>query len=345
MTYLLPTPERLHELVDRIAGVPLLVVGDLLADAYLIGRTSRISREAPVLILKRSGERTVPGQAANTAANAAALGARVILAGALGDDRLGRDLTTILEDQGVELHSTVVPQGRTLSKLRVLAGGSHTTVQQVIRIDDDEGLELPSNTATALRNGVSSVLDAARAVVVCDYGYGVVDDQLWTHLLAHRDKTKTPLILDSRYRLTSFRGASQITPNEEEGLAVCGFESIHQELDLSQVGKCLFERTAAESVLLTRGNEGMVLYGGDGDLCVLPVFGPKDCRDVTGAGDTVAATNAAAQAVGASLVEAAILANIAGAQVVQKVGTATTSRQEMHEAILAAYADWASALH
>jgi rfaE bifunctional protein kinase chain/domain len=320
------------------------VVGDLLADAYLVGRTSRISREAPVLILKRSGERTVPGQAANTAANAAALGARVILVGALGDDRLGRDLATILEELGVELHCTVVPQGRTLSKLRVLAGGSHTTVQQVIRIDDDEGLKLSSNNLSKLRNEVSSVIKDTQAVVVCDYGYGVVDDQLWTQLLAYRDKTKTPLILDSRHRLTSLRGASQITPNEEEGLTVCGFENFDQDLDLSQVGKCLFECTAAKSVLLTRGNEGMVLYGGDGSYYALPVFGPKDCRDVTGAGDTVAATNAAAQAVGASLIEAAILANIAGALVVQKVGTATTSRQEMHEAITTAYADWASTL-
>jgi rfaE bifunctional protein kinase chain/domain len=337
----LPTAERLLEILEIIPTKRVLVVGDLLADVYVTGRTSRISREAPVLILRRSGEYTVPGQAANTAANLADLGARVLLTGATGDDGVGGNLLSQLAGRGVDLRCLQVPGGRTLAKTRVLAGGNHTTVQQVIRIDDDEGLELQSHHLEQRARLVQDAMDQADAVAVCDYGYGFVDNRLWNSIKAASQDRSIPLILDSRYALTTLTGAAQITPNEEEGLAAAGIASDAKFPDLTLLRERLLSATGAVSVLLTRGNEGMVLFCPDASNDIqFPVFDSQDCRDVTGAGDTVAATNAAAQAAGATQLEAAVLANIAGSIVVQKVGTATTTASELRQAIVEHYEDW-----
>lgn len=336
-----PAEERLLQLLLQMKGVRLFVLGDILVDRYMTGRTSRISREAPVLILKRTGESIIPGQAANTAANAAAMGAHVTLWGFVGKDKIGQDLAENLTARGVDLRVGAVPGGRTLSKLRVLAGGQHTTVQQVIRIDDDDGLVIPNEIQSQLVEDLEQSLPQAQAVAACDYGYGCIPPQTWTALRERCNRSKIPIILDSRYRFTQYHGADQITPNEEEAMAAAGLAAESPYPGHETVGRALFKQTRARSILLTRGNEGMVLFEGPEHSGVpIPVFGSKDCRDVTGAGDTVAAMNSLALACGATPLEAAVLANIAGAQVVQKVGTATTTAQEMGQAIKSDYKNW-----
>lgn len=323
----------LSDIIGNFKGRRVLLVGDLVADHYIKGKSSRISREAPVLILKYQEESVIAGQVGNTAANVAALGAEALLVSIIGPDRRGDQLYEALTKAGVKGDGIVRSEnGATLTKTRILAGGQHTARQQVIRIDDDDRLPVGPDEREKLIAAMKKAAGWAEAIIVSDYGYGVVDQKTWDMAREIASDYNLPLVLDSRYSLTRWKGATLITPNEEEAVAAAGLTGV-SSYNIEDAGKTLLGVTGCQHLIITRGNEGMVLFQEHCAPKHIPIFGSSECTDVTGAGDTVVATATLALAGGASPESAMILSNLAGSIVVMKLGTATASQQEMTSAL------------
>jgi len=329
--------ERLLGLVDGFSSRRVLVVGDLIADEFIYGEVSRVSREAPVLILKYDATQIVAGGAGNAANNVAALGGRARLSGLVGADGEGRRLLASFH-RGVDKTQVVrAREYRTPVKTRILAGGVHAARQQVVRIDRDTGWPLDQAVSRAFANKIGPALDACDAVILSDYGSGLVTPALADAVrraVGRRTRRRPiPVIIDSRYRLLDYRGLTTCTPNESEVEAALGIE-INDDLEaLERAGRLLLRRSRTQAVLITRGSRGMALFQQRQPTIHVPIFGADEVADVTGAGDTVIAAFGLALAAGASFYEAARLANYAGGLVVMKRGTATVSAQELSDAI------------
>ena len=310
-------------------GQPVAMLADLVADRFLHGAPKRISREAPVLILRLEQETTIPGGGANAVANVAALGGRPLPLGAVGEDQPGRELLRLLARRGVDTAGILVaPAYRTPTKTRVLAGGRHAIKQQVVRYDVEDTWRPDEKAVSALGDGLD--FSAVRTAVVSDYGYGAVRPETVAALRA-RVGARVPLIGDSRYHLAALGGLDGATPNLEEAEHLAG-GPLESEEDLVRGGRRLLERLGARFLLITRGSAGMSLFE-TGCVAHLPVHGTDQVADVTGAGDTVIGAFALALAAGASPLEAACLANYAGGVVVMKMGTATLDHRELAAAI------------
>jgi D-glycero-beta-D-manno-heptose-7-phosphate kinase len=329
--------ERLLALVDGFSSRRVLVVGDLIADEFIYGEVSRVSREAPVLILKYDATQMVAGGAGNAANNVAALGGRARLSGLVGADAEGRRLLASF-DRGVDkAHVIRAREYRTPVKTRILAGGVHAARQQVVRIDRDTGWPLDASVSRALADKIEPALERCDAVLLSDYGSGLVTpalaDAIRRVVARGTRRRPIPVLLDSRYRLLDYRGLTTCTPNESEVEAALGVR-IDDDLEaLERAGRLLLRRTGMQAVLITRGSRGMALFQPKQATVHLPIFGADEVADVTGAGDTVIATFGLALAAGASFYEAARLANYAGGLVVMKRGTATVSAQELSDAV------------
>jgi len=328
----LPTTERLLQRIDAMAGQPVAMLVDLVADVFITGTPKRISREAPVLILSYQGERLTPGGGANAVANVAALGGRPLPLGVVGDDAHGQGLLAELAARGVTMEGIAVRPGyRTPTKVRILGGGKHSIKQQIVRYDIEETLELTGEERERFTRLLQSWSGAARVAILSDYGYGAVEPAMLPQVRAALGEGAT-LIADSRYRLGGFAGLDGATPNEEEAEALLG-STIDDDPDrLEEAGRTLRERLGARFLLITRGSRGMSLFQPEVSAH-LPVSGTDQVADVTGAGDTVIGTFALALAAGADPVEAALLANYAGGIVVMKMGTATCSPEELRRAV------------
>ena len=329
--------ERLLGLVDGFSSRSVLVLGDLIADEFIYGDVSRVSREAPVLILKYDATEMVAGGAGNAANNVAALGARVRLAGLVGADPEGRRLLTSFH-RGVDKAQVIrAKQYRTPVKTRILAGGVHAARQQIVRIDRETGWPLGDGVSNALAKKIVPALEGCDAVLLSDYGGGLVTPVLADAIrraIARRSRRRPiPVLLDSRYRLLDFRGLTACTPNQSEVEQVLGVRIGDDVEALEQAGRTLLRRTGMQAVLVTRGSRGMALFESRQPTVHVPIFGSDEVTDVTGAGDTVIATFSLALAAGASFYEAARLANYAGGLVVMKRGTATVSPQELADAV------------
>jgi len=333
----LPTTDRLLRRVDAMAGRPVVMLVDLVADVFITGTPKRISREAPVLILSYQGERLTPGGGANAVANVAALGGRPLPLGVVGDDAHGRDLLADLKGRGIEAAGIVVRPGyRTPTKVRILGGGKHSIKQQIVRYDIEETLELTDGERGLFSSLLERWAGEARVAILSDYGYGAVEPGMLPRVRATLGE-EAMLLADSRYRLDEFAGLDGATPNEEEAETLLGstidHDTDHDDPDrLEEAGRRLRERLRARFLLITRGSRGMSLFQ-PGASAHLPVSGTDQVADVTGAGDTVIGTFALALAAGADPVEAALLANYAGGVVVMKMGTATCSPEELKRAI------------
>lgn len=324
-----PSPDRLLQLVDRFQGRPVVMLVDLVADRFLSGTPKRISREAPVLILTLDKEETIPGGGANAVANVAALGGAPKPLGVVGDDQSGRELLAEFIARGIDTSGILVrPDYRTPTKTRVLGGGRHTIKQQIVRYDVEDqwrpGADDLDQLMSHARRG------KAAAAVMSDYGYGAV---LPTLVSAFRDAlgAEIPVLGDSRYRLSDYRGLAGATPNLEEAESLLG-RPLDEGSDLVRGGAELLSSLRADFLLVTRGSSGMTLFQADSAVH-LPVHGTDQVADVTGAGDTVIGTFALALASGAEPLEAACLANYAGGVVVMKMGTATLDADELKAAI------------
>lgn len=329
----LPPPERLAALVETLPAARITVVGDPVLDEFQTGEIQRVSREAPVLILEHRGDRHVPGGAANAAANLASLGVPVTLVGRVGRDEAGRRLRELLERLGVGVERLVAEKGFTTPvKSRILAGGAHTAKQQVVRIDRGTRAVPPS---AATRRSLLAAARAARrrgeALLLADYGYGVVEPGTAVALAGSGEGS---IFLDSRFRVSEYRGVSAATPNVAELEAALDLRLDDEDDEaLLRAGAALRRRLGAEALLVTRGSRGMALCRRRRRGLLIPVFGSDEVADVTGAGDTVIASFTAARAAGADWVEAAALSNVAGGLVVMKRGTATLTRREILRAL------------
>jgi rfaE bifunctional protein kinase chain/domain len=329
----MPDQARLLEIVDRFAATSVALIGDLVLDRFILGTPKRISREAPVIILRHEGQRDVPGGAANALANMAALGLDVIALGAIGDDEPGDALRAALTEGGVTTDSLIVVPGyRTPTKVRILGGGASSLKHQVARYDIEDELPDGGSWYDELLNRLPAVVGGCAAVAISDYGYGFVQPDVVDAL---RDAV-TPdgwICLDSRYRIGAFVGVDGSTPNLEE-LEVAVGRRLRDDDDVAAAAQELRAALGGRFLLATRGNRGMTLATDDGGVAHLPVFGSDEVADVTGAGDTVLAVLTAALAAGASPLEGARLANIAAGLVVMKLGTATVTADELRSAII-----------
>ena len=274
----------------------------------------------------------MPGGAGNAANNVASLGATVTLVSLVGRDEPGRRLFKVLPRR-VERSGLARPGGyRTPVKTRILAGGIHSAKQQVVRIDRFTGEPVLDAHREVAEQVARKAVTGADAVLVSDYGSGLVTPK-FVHELAGLLKKGIPILIDSRYALTKYRGLTACTPNESEVEQVLGVTIDDQAQVLERAGRTLLTRTRMQAVLVTRGSRGMARCEAGKKTVHIPIFGSDQIADVTGAGDTVMATMTLALASGASFEEAARLANFAGGLVVMKRGTATVSAAELRRAV------------
>ncbi len=330
------TRARLVSLIERFAGIRVAVFGDLLVDEFIYGQISRVSREAPVLILEYDSTEILPGGAGNAANNVAALGGSVMAIGVAGEDETGQRLVGALKER-VDVRGVVRPPGyRTPTKTRILAGGIHSAKQQVVRIDRAARPALTDAVRKAIELRLIAAAARCDALLVSDYGTGLVTPGVVAS--AQRrfrgpGRHQPPVLVDSRYSLLQYQGMTTCTPNESEVEQLLGVK-IGEDLGvLEKAGRELLDRTKARAVLITRGSRGMALFEPDRPTVHIPIFGSDQISDVTGAGDTVIATMTLALAAGGTFEEAARLANFAGGLVVMKRGTATVSASELRQAV------------
>jgi D-glycero-beta-D-manno-heptose-7-phosphate kinase len=325
----------LGDYVERFSTKTVVVLGDFVADAFQFGDITRVSREAPVLILKHRETQIVPGGGANAANNFAALGAKVIPVTAVGEDQAGNSLLEFFREKKVDVSGIIRVNGWTTpTKTRFLAGWAHKVGQQVLRVDYEPDQPLPSEIHNRIQSNLAKVLKKAHALAVSDYGFGVASPQQLSKILS---ANKRPLLatLDSRYHLTGYKraGLHSATPNEGE-IEALHHTTIGKNLaELERCGRATLAQMHLESLVITRGRDGMALFQPGMQTVHIPVHGSDQAVDVTGAGDTVLAAYTLGLSAGASPLEAAHLANIAGGLVVMKRGTATVSRAELLEAI------------
>ncbi len=321
--------------IKEFAEKKIIVFGDLVADVYLDGRIARISREAPVLVLEQEKEVMVPGGAANTVHNVATLGGAAIAVGVIGDDRVGEELVRLLEEKKVSNAGVVADVTRpTISKTRITAGGEATVRQQVVRIDREKKAPLEPAVEKELLQRLQTCIAEADALIISDYGSRTVSEAARQAALTLCREKKIPCIVDSRYDILAFQGATLVKQNTAETAAAVGYP-LNSTAAVERAGKELLVKLNGEGVLITRGPEGMSLFQADGAVHHIPVTNRSEVFDVTGAGDTVVATMALAFAAGASMLDAAILANYAAGIVVRKLGTATTTPAELMDALQA----------
>jgi len=325
----------LAECVEKFSSKTVALLGDFVADEFQFGDISRVSREAPVLILRHRETQVVPGGGANAANNLAALGARVLLVTAVGQDAQGDALVEYFGDKRADISGIVRVKGWTTpTKTRFLAGWPHTVGQQVLRVDREPQAPLPEAARRKIQQLLSTKIRSASALAVSDYGFGVASPDL-VRSAAKKRKRGHAVTLDARYNLADYAkaGILSATPNEAE-LEALHHTTIGANFDeLTRCGRATLAAMKLEALLVTRGRDGMALFETHGRVTRIPVHGSDQAVDVTGAGDTVLAAYTLALASGASPLEAAHIANIAGGLVVMKRGTATVSRAELLDAI------------
>jgi rfaE bifunctional protein kinase chain/domain len=328
----------LAEIVGRFAGKRIVLFGDFVADEFQFGDISRVSREAPVLILRHRETQVVPGGGANAANNLAALGAKVAAVTVVGDDAVGDALVKHCRDVGIDTNGIIRAKGwHTPTKTRFLAGWTHTVSQQVLRVDREPGCAPPEATLAKIAATLQSKMRTVDGLAISDYGFGIASPSTVSRTV-RATKRKIPVTLDARYNLLAYAndGITAATPNEAE-LEALHHTSIGRNVgELEKRGIATLKRMALQSLLVTRGKDGMALFErGRKNATHIPVHGSDQAVDVTGAGDTVLAAYTLGLACGAKPFDAAHIANIAGGLVVMKRGTAVVTRGELLAAIRA----------
>jgi rfaE bifunctional protein kinase chain/domain len=332
------TSVDLARLLDVLAAFPrqtVCVVGDFVLDQFVSSEISRVSREAPVLILRHRRTESYPGGGANAAVNLASLGARVLTVGVVGDDAAGQTLIEAFRARSVDVRSIRrVPGWVTPVKTRFLAGWTHTTEQQVLRVDGEPMGQLPEDALRTVERHARRAARQAGAVLVSDYGFGAATPELVKRLAAKRTT------LDSRYRLLDYHdaGITAATPNESELEAAYHAKIGADSARLQELGTRALRDLGLEALVVTRGKDGLAMFerstnGAPAATHDIAIYGSDEAVDVTGAGDTVIAVFTLALAAGASYLEAAHLANYAGGIVVMKRRTATVTRTELEAAL------------
>ena len=334
MTKHIKENDRLRRLVESFPKLTVTVLADLVADEFVFGEISRVSREAPVLILKHRDRKVVPGGGANAIYNLADLGVSVLPVGVVGDDESGKLLLRAFRHKRIPVSGVFKEKNyATVTKTRILAGFAHTAGQQVVRLDREPAEGPNSHLRRELVLAAREYTRASDALLVSDYGYGAATPALLNGIREKRGIDKVPVTLDSRHRMLEFSGITAATPNESEVEEALGIRIGNNWERLLAAGDQMAGEMNLESLLITRGKDGMVVFPRRHKPVDIPISGSDEVADVTGAGDTVIATFTAALAAGATAEEAAYLANYAGGIVVMKRGTATVTQQELLEAL------------
>jgi len=325
---------RLLQLTEAMSGKLIIVYGDIVADRFVYGTPKRISREAPVLILRQYREDVLLGGAGNAINNIVSLGGLPIPISVLGRDPEGDRLVEAMTAQGIDCSGILrTDRYKTPTKVRILGGFPHASRQQIVRYDIEDVFEITDEEAERFAWLLRDQMRIGQAGLISDYGYGVVTPALAANLSGFSQQK--PVTLDSRYSLLRFPDVTAATPNEEEAAAAAGISLFDNGDDrVQEVAATLQQSLDCDAVLITRGSRGMALFErGARNPILIPVYGTDQVADVTGAGDTVIAAFTLALAAGASYAEAAKLANYAGGIVVMKMGTATVSHEELKHAI------------
>lgn len=320
--------ERLFELIDSFSQARVLVVGDLALDEFITGQVERVSREAPVLILRHETTVRLPGGGANAVYNLASLGAQVKAVGLLGEDEQGRSLRSIFDVSDIDTQGVFIDRDRpTVTKTRISGHARQSVTQQIVRLDRKSD-RLPNPDLQAqLAEYIRSQANCVDAVVCSDYGDGVLTEPVIEAVLSHHR-----CIVDTQKQLGRYHGATLFTPNLPEAEQAVGY-AITDSQTLTRAGKDLLALTQAKQMLITRGEQGMSLFDPAGNEQHIPAFNRTKVFDVTGAGDTVVAALTLGLAAGASFWEAAVLGNLAASIVVRQFGTTTTSATQMKAAL------------
>ena len=319
----------LQELLRKFKGKRIVVLGDFVADVFVYGEISRVSREAPVLVLNHRETQVVPGGGANAVHNLRALGAEPLPIGILGDDAEGNQLIKHFKKLGIDTGGIRVTKSyRTPTKMRILAGAVHSQRQQIVRLDSG-GPTSKTNERKFLESKLKSLLPRADALLVSDYGYGIILPDLVGVVAGNG----IPATVDSRFAMTAFSGMTAATPNEPEVEAALGI-TIGNDMDkLEWAGRTLMRRLKHNALLITRGKDGMALFERSAKTTHIPIHGTDEIADVTGAGDTVISVFTLALAAGGTFADAARLANYAGGIVVMKHGTRPVTYNELRDVI------------
>jgi rfaE bifunctional protein kinase chain/domain len=325
--------EGLRSAVADWRGRRILILGDMVLDEFILGRADRVSREAPVVIVRYDGSSYSPGGAANAAQNVAALGGIAVPLAAIGDDDSGSRLVGLLREQGMTTRYLMAARSlSTTTKTRVMAGDFHAQRQQVVRIDREQGGMLPRRLEDRILTILGREAPRADAVLLSDYHQGLFTRRIIKESIALCRAAGVPVVVDSRFRLNDFSGLTIATPNELEAAQAAGIDLAGHDA-LERVGRRLLRRLSARAILVTRGKFGMTLFErGKRSVCV-DVVGSREATDVTGAGDTVAAAVTLAVSAGHRMPVAMACANIAASIVVMKRGTAVASPAEIFEAV------------
>lgn len=326
--------DRLVRIIEEFPKLTITVLGDLIADEFIYGEISRVSREAPVLILRHRERTVVPGGAGNAIYNLADLGVTVLPVGVIGDDEPGRMLLRAFRQKHISVSAIRRMKDRTtVTKTRVLAGMTHSSRQQVIRVDREPESLLDRAAMQELIYETRGYVRASDALLLSDYGYGAATPEIFDRIRARASLNSIPVTVDSRYRTLAYSGVTAATPNEPEIEEALRIKIGEDTESLLEAGKMILQKMKLQSLLITRGKDGMVVFSRGQKPLFIPIHGSDEVADVTGAGDTVIATYTAALAAGADAESAARLANYAGGIVVMKRGTATVSRTELLRAV------------
>lgn len=311
--------------VSSLRGTSVVVLGDVMLDEFIWGNVERISPEAPVPVVEVRDRSHAPGGAANAAAGVVALEGRALLAGVVGEDAAASSLREALTDAHVGADGLIADAGRpTTTKTRVIAHA-----QQVVRTDSESRAALADETETALIAWLGAALGQSAALVISDYGKGVVSDAVASAAIGAAREAGKPIVVDSKgIHYAKYHGATVITPNVHDAAKAANLH-IESDEDLGEAARRLSDLCGGAGILITRGAAGMTLYS-DGDPLHIPTEA-REVYDVTGAGDTVVAVLAVALGAGVSLRDAVRLANAAAGIVVGKVGTSTVSLTELEE--------------
>jgi D-beta-D-heptose 7-phosphate kinase/D-beta-D-heptose 1-phosphate adenosyltransferase len=316
------------EIISKFEKSKILVIGDIMVDQFVWGKVSRISPEAPVPVVNVTSESLLLGGAANVVNNIYSLEGKVLVCGVVGNDEMGNKLIGDLRDMGVDTDGIIVENGRpTTVKTRIIA---HS--QQVVRYDREDISEITLDSMQKVISYLKKNLNGLNAVIISDYGKGVISGQLIREVLRLVRNNEKIISVDPKVNKFSFyKDVTVITPNNNEASDAAGIE-IKDEETLLRVGEILLNKLACKLLLITRGEEGMTLFEDSGDVTHIPTLA-KEVYDVTGAGDTVISALTLALTVGASLKEAAVIANYAAGIVVGEIGTAAVTRGKLIEAI------------
>ena len=320
--------------LKAMSGVPVLIIGDMVADVYLDGTIARISREAPVLVLEQREERVVAGGAANVASNAATLGGASYAVGVCGTERSGDALLAVLRANGVRTAFVRADAHPTITKTRIIAGGRATVSQQIVRVDREWHTPLDAETEEALLARIRELLPQVCGVVLSDYGSGTVTERVRRLVITEARKRGIPSMVDSRYDILAYEGIGYVKQNDAE-LAAALERELSSEEEIRAAGHELRERLSADGVLITRGDKGMTLFLADGSATDIPVSDHSEIFDVSGAGDTCVAVMILGLAAGVDALAAARLSNVASGIAVRKRGTATVAAAELYAAVTA----------